>query len=82
MNTLFSPPYLFAAGIYLIIAALILLLFFAILGHKRAVKLSAITMVLAISFLTLVVFMGDWKIPNCYDASGNLFSELPQCRFN
>ena len=81
MSTYFSAPYLFAIGFYALILTLALLIVFSLIGRKRGARWSAIGLILSVCFVALLGLFGDWKIPSCYDADGNLMSELPQCRF-
>lgn len=82
MSTYFSAPYLFAIGFYASIIALVLLVVFSLFGRTRGSRWSAVGLILSVCIVAMSVLFGDWKIPNCYDAEGNLMSELPQCRFS
>ena len=81
MSSLFSVPYLLAAGVYASMFLFVLLLIFGLFGKVTGSRWSAVALVLSISVVALVLFVGDWKIPSCYDGEGNLMSELPQCHF-
>ena len=81
MSSVISPPYLFAAGFYASIALLVLTIVFAVFRNKRGFQVSFAGLLAAICFVVLVIVFGDWQIPDCHDADGNLLSVLPQCRF-
>ena len=81
MSSFFSTPYIFAVALYASALMLVLLVVFGLAGKARGSRFSAVGLVLSACVLALSLFSGDWRIPDCHDAQGNLISEMPQCRF-
>ena len=81
MSSLLNAPYMFSLGFYAVLALVLCLIVFLVFRYKKGAVVSAFGLAASLVFLVLVMQLGDWKIPDCYDSDGNLTSHLPQCKF-